>query len=117
MKTCLNFLAIFLLFMILTGCANLLPSGKVTVKSPWKDYDSARLDYEKIIPGTTTVAGLKKMGFTPYETPNIRIMNATEVINVFMPTPSIRIENLDPVFKNASRARTDVRLQLSCDSL
>jgi len=96
MKTLLNFLVIFMLLLIFTGCANLLPSSKVMVKSPWKDYDSARLDYEKIIPGTTTVAELKKMGFTPDETANIRIMNATEVINVFMPTPSIIIENLDP---------------------
>ena len=96
MKTLLNFLVIFMLLLIFTGCANLLPSSKVTVKSPWKDYDSAKLDYEKIIPGTTTVAELNKLGFTPYDVPNIRILNATEIITVFMPTPAIKIETLDP---------------------
>jgi len=96
MRRYLNFLSISLLFMNLTGCASLLPSSKVTVKSPWKDYDSAKVEYEKIIPGITTLAELNKLGFNPYEVPNIRIMNTTEIINVFMPTPAIRIENLDP---------------------
>ena len=96
MKTCFKFLAIFFLLLISMSCASLLPSSKVTVKSPWKDYDSAKLDYEKIIPGITTVAELNTLGFNPREVPNIRIMNATEIINMFMPTPSIKIENLDP---------------------
>ena len=96
MKTCANFLTIFIALLISVSCSSLLPSSKVTVKSPWKDYDNAKCDYEKIIPGTTTVEELKKMNFTPYGVPNIRIMNATEIVNVFMPTPSIKIENLDP---------------------
>jgi hypothetical protein len=95
MKTCLNFLAISLLFIILTGCTNLLPSTKVTVFSPWQNYDSAKSDYEKIIPGITTVEDLNKLGITPYQTPNIRILNITEIISVFLPTPAMRIENLD----------------------
>jgi hypothetical protein len=94
MKTCLNFLIIVISLLIMS-CTTLLPTGKATVKSPWKDFDSCRLDYEKITPGITTVAELKKMGVDPYVVPNIRIMNATDVINVFMPTPSIKKEDLD----------------------
>jgi len=96
MRTCLNALVFFLAFLIFMGCTNLLPSTKVTVKSPWKDFDDAKLDYEKINPGITTVAELTKLGFNPYQVPNIRIMNATDIINIFMPNPSIRIEMLDP---------------------
>ena len=96
MKTCLNALVFFLAFLIFMGCTNLLPSTKVMVKSPWKDFDDAKLDYEKINPGITTVAELAKLGFNPYQVPNIRIMNATDIINIFMPNPSIRIEMLDP---------------------
>jgi len=88
--------AFFLVLLIFISCANLLPSSKVSVKSPWNDYDSAKVDYEKIIPGMTTVAELDRLGFNPYEAPNIRILNATDIINLFMPTPSIGIENLDP---------------------
>ncbi len=96
MKSFMNFSVFFLTLLLFTSCASLLPSSKVTVKSPWKDYDSAKLDYEKIIPGITTVAELNKLGFNPREVPNIRIMNATEIIILFMPSPSIKIENLDP---------------------
>ena len=36
------------------------------------------------------------MSFNPYEEPNIRIMNVTEIIGVFLPNPFIKIEDLDP---------------------
>ncbi len=92
----LKFIRFFLALFIFMSCTNLLPSSKVTVKSPWKDFNDAKLDYEKIIPGITTVAELSKLDFNPYQVPNIRIMNATDIINIFMPNPSIRIEMLDP---------------------
>jgi len=84
-----------LLFMPL-GCASMLPSSKVMVISPWQDFDSAKTDYGKIIPGQTTLEELNKIGFSPYTVPNIRILNATDTINIFMQNPSMRIENLDP---------------------
>jgi len=87
------------------GCGSLLPSGKVTVKSPWMDYDSAKADYEKVKPGITTTEELSKMGFTPTGVPNIRIMNATEVIILFMPTPAIKIETLDPGIQKCIESR------------
>jgi hypothetical protein len=96
MKTCLKSVAIFIFLLIFTGCASLLPSSKTTVNSPWQDFDSAKLEYEKIMPEITTMDDLKKMSFNPYEIPNIRIMNVTEIIGVFLPNPSIKIEDLDP---------------------
>ncbi|MDQ1331502.1 MAG: hypothetical protein QG578_1770 [Thermodesulfobacteriota bacterium] len=94
MKTNLIYLVVFL--FIFTGCANLLPSSKSMVDSPWQDFNSAKLEYEKIIPGITTVDDLKKMNFNPDVVPNIRIMNVTEIIGVFMPNPSIKMEDMDP---------------------
>jgi hypothetical protein len=96
MKTRLKSLLMGIIFLILTGCAALLPSSKATVNSPWDDFNSAKQEYEKIIPEITTVSDLKKMSFNPYEVPNIRILNVTEIIGVFLPNPSIRIEDLDP---------------------
>jgi hypothetical protein len=107
MKTCLKFLTISLLFMIMTGCANLLPSTQVTVKSPWKDYDSAKSDYAKIIPGKTTLDELSKMGITPYHVANIRILNATEIISIFMPTPAIRIADLELGIQQCIKSKDD----------
>lgn len=96
MKTCIKSLIIFIFLLVLTGCASLLPSSRTTINSPWKDFNSAKLEYEKIIPAITTVDELKRMNFNPYEMPNIRIMNVTEIIGVFLPNPSIKMEDLDP---------------------
>jgi len=96
MKICCKLLTmVFLLFMTL-GCASMLPSSKVMVISPWQDFDSTKADYGKIIPGQTTLEELNKIGFSPYTVPNIRILNATDTINIFMQNPSMKIENLDP---------------------
>ncbi len=75
MKTFYNSLVVVVLLMMLTGCVRLLPSSKITVQSPWQDFDGARLAYEKIIPGVTTVDDMKKLGFDPFLLPNIRVMN------------------------------------------
>ncbi len=79
---------------LFTGCAGLLPTTKTTVESPWKTYDEAKTTYEKIIPGKTTVNELKNLGFDPYKTPNIKLLNSKDIINIFMPNPSIRKEDL-----------------------
>jgi hypothetical protein len=42
------------------------------------------------------VDDMKKLGFDPFLLPNIRVMNVTEVINLFLPNPSIKKEDLDP---------------------
>ena len=96
MKTGSRLSAMLISLLILTGCANLLPTSKTTVNSPWEDYNNAKLQYEKIIPGETTAFDLKKMNFNPYEVPNIRILNVTEIVGIFLPNPSIKIEDLDP---------------------
>lgn len=82
--------------LICTSCTSLLPSSKVTVKSPWIDYESAKADYLKIIPAKTTMKELNELGFDPFNVPNIRIMRSTEIIGVFIPNSSIEIESLAP---------------------
>lgn len=84
------------LLLMCMGCARLLPSSKITINSPWQDYESAKRDYMKIVPGVTTTAELKKLGFDPNLVPNIRIMSTTEIICLFIPNSSIAIESLAP---------------------
>jgi hypothetical protein len=84
-----------MLFIGLTGCATLLPSSKTSVTSPWKNFKDAETAYEKIIPGKTTLEELKQMEFDPFKTPNIKILTSRDVINYFMPNPSIKKEDLD----------------------
>ena len=96
MKICGKLFVMVLILFLFAGCASMLPTSKATIISPWEDFDSAKADYGKIIAGQTTVDELNKMGFNPYTVPNIRILNATDTINIFMQNPSMKIENLDP---------------------
>lgn len=95
MKKLLGCLAILMLFIILTGCAILLPSSKATVTSPWKSFGDVEAVYEKIIPNKTTLEDLKQLELDPFKTPNIRIMTSTDIINYFMSNPSIKKDELD----------------------
>ncbi len=105
MKTyCKLLVTVFCFFCL--GCSSLLPTSKTTIKSPWEDFDGAKADYEKIIPGKTTIEELNNTGFNPHTVPNIRILNATDTINIFMQNPSMRIENLDPGVQKCSEAKT-----------
>jgi hypothetical protein len=105
MKTfCRLFAVVFSLFLF-AGCASLLPSTKTTVISPWDDFDSVRAGYGQIIPGQTTLEELYKIGFSPFVAPNIRILNATDTVNIFMQNPSMRMENLDPGIQECAAAR------------
>ena len=96
MKTYFNLLVLAVLLLMLTGCASLLPSSTIIAKSPWKNFDGAKSTYDKIVPGVTTVDNLKKMGIDPFITPNIKILNVTEIIILFLANPSIKKEDLDP---------------------
>lgn len=105
MKTCCKLVIMISSLLLFAGCASLLPSGKAVVNSPWQNFDSAKADYEKIVPGKTTIEELNNTGFNPHTMPNIRILNATDTINVFMQNPSMRIENLDPGVQKCSEMK------------
>lgn len=95
MKKFMTILIVGMILLFTNGCRALLPSAEITVQSRWQDYSSAKKDYDKIIPEKTSMEDLVKMGFTPYQEPNIKILTATDVVNLFMPNPSIKIEDLD----------------------
>ncbi len=117
MKRSSEFAVIILVFSFaFMGCGSLLPSTKVLVKSRWQDYGSVRADYEKIIPEKTTLEELNRMGFAPDEEPNIRIINATDIVNMFMPNSSIRLEDLSPGIQKCIEVRercTAYRIELT----
>jgi hypothetical protein len=105
MKIYCNSLVMAVLLLMLTGCASLLPSSTITSKSPWENFDGAKLTYDKVVPDVTTVDSLKKLGFDPFLTPNIKILNVTEVINLFLPNPSIKKEDLDPGIQKCIKSK------------
>jgi len=97
------------LVLLNTGCSrgNLLPSVKNTTESPWQNYEEARKAFEKIVPMETTKEGLKKLGFDPFETPNVNVITYLDILQKFMPNESIKLEDLDDGVQSCLRARAE----------
>lgn len=84
------------LLLLLTACSFMLPEGKETTESPWHSFAQAKAAYDKVIPGTTTLADLKALGFDPYSTANVAVMSYLDIIQRFIPNNSIKYDQLAP---------------------
>jgi hypothetical protein len=56
----------------LCGCTSLLPKGQIEVLSPFSKYQDVRAAFEKVVPYSTTLAGLKTLGFDTQASTNVR---------------------------------------------
>ena len=97
-KNLLMIFAIILISLYITGCMgtrSLLPSTAVDIKSPWNSYQEAKVTFDKITPGKTTIADLKELGIDPFSNPNIWILNANDIAKKYLINQSVKIEDLD----------------------
>lgn len=85
---------ILIVAITMSGCGSMLPSSKLTYKSPWDSFEDAKSAFDKITPYQTTTTEMQTLGFDPFTTPNIRILTYVEIMNRFMPNPSITKEEL-----------------------
>ncbi len=95
-----------LLLILLAGCSSLLPRAKENTASPWQSYTEAQQTFDKIIPGETRFADLKEMQLDPQASPNIAVLNYSDVLRRFVPNASIAIADLDVGVKDCISAKT-----------
>lgn len=88
-----SILLVFILVM-LTACGSPLPRTEDITKSPWNGFKQAMSAYDKVILNQTTVEELRKLGFDPYSTPNVKILSYLDILQKFMPTNSVKLEHL-----------------------
>jgi hypothetical protein len=69
--------------LIIAGCSSMLPSDKNIIKSPWSSFDEAKAAFDRVEPHQTTAEELKALGFDPYATPNISILNYLDIMKLF----------------------------------
>jgi hypothetical protein len=98
--------ALALLCLVAPGCSALLPSSRHATASHWKSYQEAELAFDKIIPGITTEADLRKLKLEPGTNPNIAILNYSDVLMRFVPHASISINDLDTGVRLCITAKT-----------
>ncbi len=82
--------------LALAACASLLPNGKQETKTPWNSYAEALEMFGKIVPGKTSLAELKILGFDPDTTPNVALLGHADLLRRLVAASSFDISVLDP---------------------
>lgn len=95
-----------LLPLYVWGCSSMLPRAEVVTISPWHSFEEAQQVFDKIIPYKTTVADLGTLGLDPVRNPNITLLNYSDVLRRFIPSPSINAQDLDEGVKECIRAKS-----------
>ncbi len=80
-------LAPLLFICLLTGCTSMLPSSKQDVSNHWRDFEDAKRSFDQIIPYSTNMNTVRELGFDPFKTPNMQILNHSQVVRAVLPSP------------------------------
>lgn len=91
--------------LCLVGCSSLLPRGNTAVAGPWQSFEDAQQAFDKIAPYQTRVTDLKGLGLDPVSTPNITLLNYSDVLIRFIPSPAISADALDKGVKDCIEAQ------------
>ena len=93
------------LVFVLASCGNSLPKQRDEVRSKWSTFEEAKSSYDQIQTNQTTVNELKVLGFDPFTYPNIRILTYLDIVDKFIPNPSIKFEDLDSGIQQCIQAK------------
>ncbi|NWH09115.1 MAG: hypothetical protein HXY22_10825 [Alphaproteobacteria bacterium] len=103
-------LALGAALLALSGCARwVLPSNTEARAAPEgiDSYETAQNTFGRIAPFETSAAELAEMKIHPGVTPNLRVANYLEIVQRFMPQPTIRLQDLDPAVQACINAKDD----------
>jgi hypothetical protein len=72
---------------MLSACTSLLPTSHDKSIQPWTTFEEAKASYDKIELFVTDLEAVRKLGFDPLKTPNVKILNQTQVVQIVLPVP------------------------------
>jgi len=80
----------------LAGCGGygLLPREIKNTSSAFQSYDQVHAAYDNVVPGSTQLADLPKLGFDTAVMPNVEILSYVDVIARFMPNDALTFDHL-----------------------
>jgi hypothetical protein len=99
-------LALGLSVFFIAGCGTLLPRGESVVESPWHSFADAQQTFDSIIPYKTTVEDLRKLKLDPLQNPNITLLNYSDVLRRFIPSPATNMQDLDSGVRDCIDAKS-----------
>jgi hypothetical protein len=83
-----------------------MPRAESVTDGPWQNFQEAQETFDRIIPYKTTVKSLKALKLDPASNPNITLMNYSDVLRRFVPSPSINASDLDPGVQDCISSKT-----------
>lgn len=89
---------------VTAACSALLPRSETVTYSPWKSFEEAQQTFDEIILHKTTTADLKRQQLDPASNANVTILNYSDVVRRFVPSPSIDALSLDVGVQECLRA-------------
>ena len=95
--------------LCLAGCSTLLPRGNHAVEGPWKSFEEAQQTFDKITPYQTRLADLRTLGLDPSSVPNVTLLNYSDVVIRFIPSPAISSDALDAGVRDCIQSQTVCR--------
>jgi hypothetical protein len=98
-------IALVVMVAELAGGAFLLPRTETIAQSKRGSFGEAKADFDRIVPGGTSVSELGVLGFDPATNPNVRILTYLDAVERFMPKQSITKEDLDQAVRRFIGAR------------
>lgn len=105
----LMLLGVMGVMLLTTGCRNLFSSNQSATTMRWKSYNQVEAAFLKIQPYETTEENLRKLGFDPKDSPNVKILNYVDIIAIFMPNPAIRERDLPDAVRECIYAKEKSR--------
>lgn len=88
----------------LVGCSSLLPRGSSVVDGPWKSFENAQQTFDRIVPYQTTTQDLKALGLDPQSSPNVTLLNYSDVLVRFM-SSQISSDELEGAVRECIQAK------------
>jgi len=93
------------LLMVTSGCSFLLPRTDRIAKSDLISFEQAKTAFDRITPNETHTTELAAIGFDLKTNRNIKLLTYLDIIQRFMPNPSITKDDLDPSVRACIEAR------------
>jgi len=89
----------------LCACGTLLPRETENAAQDFDSYREVQFAYSSVNPTVTQTPELARLGFYIDSAPNVRILSYLGVMEHFMPTGSVTINDVDPAVRRCIEAR------------
>ena len=92
-------------FVLLGGCASLLPRGDSEQPSGFASFETAAQAFDKVVAYGTTVEQLKMLGFDLQSSPNVTLISYPQLTGRLAPDRGVPFEAIDPGIRDCIVAR------------